>query len=136
MFHRLAIKHFDKERTNVVTTLNLALHKTRIKQDDQNKYEIFELCNQRIQANSKLKKLKNYLTDLNKEIGLWQKREYKKQIELNLTKEKQKIFGNVEGILSAVSSNNKHYFNCSSDMFYLTTYSYLHAYIINNQLSR
>lgn len=136
MFHRLAIKHFDKERTNVVTTLNLALHKTKIKQDDQNKYEIFELCNQRIQANSKLKKLKNYLTDLNKEIGLWQKREYKKQIELNLTKEKQKIFGNVEDILSAVSSNNKHYFNCSSDMFYLTTYSYLHAYIINNQLSR
>lgn len=113
------------------------MYNTKIKQDNQNKNEIFELYYQRIQANSKLKELKKYLTDLNKEIGLWQKREYQKQIELNVTKEKQKTFGNVENVLFTVSIATINIILTGLSVMYdLTTYPNLCCTDINNQLSR
>lgn len=104
---RSAIKQTEKERSGIVKNLNVTLHPSKLKEDDFAQKEIAELYNLERLAYAKLKQLRKYHLDLNKEVGRWQKKEnlkqnQVKQLVMKAEKEK-KTYGDMEKTLYRVS---------------------------------
>ncbi|VVC45094.1 Hypothetical protein CINCED_3A019499 [Cinara cedri] len=98
-----AIKQTEKERSELVKNLNVTLQPSKLKEEDLDQKEILELYNQERLAYAKLKQLRKYYIDLNQEVGRWQKKESKKQnqvnhFEMRMDKE-QKTYGDMEKAL-------------------------------------
>lgn len=91
------------------------MQKSKLKQDEQNKKDIFKIYNISIQEYSQLKNFRKYLIDLNKEIIWWHKKKNRQQTLINpklKNKNDQKIFGNVEELIGTVSSGKNNYQWC------------------------
>ncbi|CAH1731069.1 unnamed protein product [Aphis gossypii] len=101
--NKLAIVRLENEQTNLLTNLNIALSKSKMKHDKKNRKAINKLCNKKTQAYENLQLFNRYLGVLNEEIRLSQiknseKNEYLKNQKSKTFKE-PKINCNLNNVL-------------------------------------
>lgn len=104
---RFATLQLENEQTNLLANVNVALQKSKLRQDYRNQVVISNLYKQKIQADLRIKYLKKILFDLNKEIGRLQSIDDHKQKIIKAEKKtakEQKFINDIEKLLFQVSN--------------------------------